>query len=221
MEINNQQNLKDISQGNFGVGNFNEGNPIGHSMRHANTTPTEVPDKIGLFKRLFEVLQNKTVYTAAANNYNKGQVKDKNFKGDVFDKGLLYVENRGNMDKGDEIYKTVGEQTGDLGKYQVKPATLKDWSKSWLGKEYTPEEFLNDPEAQEEFKNQFKSVAERLDLTPEEAAITWHRGFGILGSGEGTREERDKKFRKYLENVMKEDESQEYLNSFREGVNKK
>lgn len=134
------------------------------------------------------------------------------FDRSTFTQKIIEAENRGARDRGENMYAVKGV-TGDLGKYQVSPQTLATWSGPWLGNTYTPEEFLADPEAQEEFFSQFVSVAERLNLSQDEAAIAWHRGWGELGSGE-SRETRDRVFRESLTKRMQEPVSQEYLRKF-------
>lgn len=130
-------------------------------------------------------------------------------------KGFVYSENRGAQAEGKDLYKVIGV-TGDLGKYQVKPQTLKDWSKAWLGKEYTPDEFLKDPEAQEEFMNQFEAVVNSYNLTPEEAAIIWHKGWGVLGD-QKPRAEKEKALKAHIES--KREEASGYVKTFQEGLN--
>lgn len=129
-------------------------------------------------------------------------------------KGFIHAENRGAVASGEDVYKVKGV-TGDLGKYQVKPETLKDWSKPWLGKQMTPQEFLNDPEAQEEFMNQFEAIVNAYDLSPEDAAVIWHKGWGVLGDSR-PREEKKKALRKYIDS--KRDEASEYVETFMEGL---
>lgn len=139
-----------------------------------------------------------------------------NFDVENFRKGIVYNEVRGAIGAGLNPYEVVG-RTGDLGKYQVSPDSLESWSKIWLGKKYTPEEFKKDPQAQESFFGQFIKVAERLKLSPEQAAIAWHRGWGLLGIGEkGV--ERDQAFIQNLNAKMDEEISQKYLKSFKEGT---
>jgi hypothetical protein len=133
------------------------------------------------------------------------------FDTEAFTKAIQYTESRGTEDP----YKAVGP-TNDLGKYQASPGTLDSWSEAWLGKKYTPEEFLADPDAQETFFKQYLAVVNRLKLTPEQAAVAWHRGWGELGTG--PRETRDERFLADLNAKMNEDVSQNYLNTFRIGL---
>lgn len=140
-------------------------------------------------------------------------VMTNDFNREDFAKKIASVENEALIGKEDEMYKSIGA-TGDLGKYQVSPESLKDWSGPWLGKTYTKDEFLNDKKAQEKFFQMFLDVAERLNLTPEQTAIAWHRGWGLLGQGNKSREERDKEFMAYLEEEMNSTASKRYLEKF-------
>jgi hypothetical protein len=126
---------------------------------------------------------------------------------------FVNAENRGARDRGEDLYKVKGV-TGDLGKYQVQPKTLALWSEPWLGKKYTSEEFLNDPKAQEEFMNQFEAVVEAYDLTPEEAAIIWHKGWGVLGD-QKPREEKKKLLKEHIERQKQDKGVMEYVAEFK------
>lgn len=143
---------------------------------------------------------------------NKAQAEEpKGFDRELFRTGIVHNETRGAKDP----YTAVGP-TKDLGKYQASPATLKGWAKAWLGKEYTPDEFLKDPSAQEKFFEEFTKVAERLNLTHEQAAVAWHRGWGELGTGD--KATRDKRFLDRLNGMMEEDISKKYLESFNDAT---
>lgn len=131
--------------------------------------------------------------------------------------GFIQAENRGARDRGENLYEQVGE-TGDIGKYQVEPETLRRWSEPWLGRTYTVEEFKKDPAAQEEFMNQFLAVVDAYGLTPEEAAIAWHKGWGAIGDQEG-REINKKQLMAHIAEKRKDPEVQEYLKDFFIGLN--
>jgi hypothetical protein len=135
---------------------------------------------------------------------------------EVFRKGILYNENRGAIQAGKDPYQSVGP-TGDIGKYQASPATISAWSKPWLGKKYTAEEFKKDPTAQEKFFTEFTKVKEKYGVSNEDAAIMWHRGWGILGY-KGTFEEKKQKLHEYLSSIRNDAESKAYLKTFREGT---
>ena len=133
------------------------------------------------------------------------------FDNDTFKDKIVFVENERAVATGSDPYTVIGE-TGDLGKYQVSPASLKDWSKAWLDKEYSQQEFLKDPKAQEDFFEQFLAVVDRFQLTDEQAAIAWHMGWGELGTG--PRETRDKRFLRKLGSNMQTEIGKEYLRRF-------
>jgi hypothetical protein len=77
-------------------------------------------------------------------------------------------------------YNLLGPVTasGDraYGKYQVMGNNVGPWTKQHLGREMTPEEFLNDRDAQDQvFEKQFGSTAEKYG-SPQEAASVWFTG---------------------------------------------
>lgn len=137
--------------------------------------------------------------------------RDESFNVEDFRNRIVGVENETLLASGGDLYKSIGV-SGDLGKYQTSPNTLADWSKVWLGKKYTPKEFLNDEKAQEEFFTQFTEVAKRHKLTPEEAAIAWHRGWGEVGTG--PKETRGERLKAKIKEQMKEAPATAYLAKF-------
>lgn len=140
-------------------------------------------------------------------------IEKSNINREDFARKIELLENEALASKGKSSYHSVGE-TGDLGKYQLNPTTLKEWGKEWLNKPYTKEEFLNSPEAQEKFFKNFLDVVERLKLNEEQSALAWHMGWGALGD-KLPREVRDKKFLKELEERKYSEVGQEYLRKFR------
>lgn len=145
-------------------------------------------------------------------NTSATQTKTKLDRKDL-ERRFVHVENRGARDLKKNLYEVVGK-TGDLGKYQVSPDSLYDWSEPWLGKQYTKEEFLADKQAQEDFFNEFLNVAERYNLSPDEIAVAWHSGWGELGRGE--RETREKRFKESLKKRIKSGDYKEYVETFNE-----
>lgn len=104
--------------------------------------------------------------------------------------------------------------THDWGKYQANENTIKEWTGPWLDKQYDVESFLNDPDAQDRFFEEYMNVAEAYKMKPEEAAIVWHRGWGVLGNQE-TKAQRPQLLREYIDRQMADPENYKYLNSFR------
>lgn len=131
--------------------------------------------------------------------------------------GFIHSENRGANAQGKNLYEEIGV-TGDLGKYQTSPQTLKEWSRPWLGKEYTPDEFRKDPEAQETFMDEFEAVVRRYKLSPEEAAVAWHKGWGAIGFPRMSFEEKKKKLIESIKSNV--GEAKEYIKQFLIGYNK-
>lgn len=77
----------------------------------------------------------------------------------------------GPMTKGDRAY----------GKYQVMGANVPQWTKQHLGQEMTPEQFLQNPQAQDAvFKGQFGQYAQKYG--PEGAARAWFAGEGGMNN---------------------------------------
>lgn len=156
-------------------------------------------------------MTNRFDTTQPANRFDSvGASTPSAFDRETFKQGIVHAENKTALYNGQDPYGVVGV-TKDLGKYQVSPTTLNQWSGPWLGKTYTPQQFLADPKAQEEFMNQYMNVAERLKLTHEQAAAAWHKGWGELGSGQ-SREVRDANFLANLSNKVQQAGS--YLKEF-------
>lgn len=67
--------------------------------------------------------------------------------------------------------------TRAIGKYQVMSFNVPQWTKEALGRSYTPEEFRNDPQAQEAvFKHKFSEYSNKFG--PSGAAGAWFAGPG-------------------------------------------
>jgi hypothetical protein len=76
-------------------------------------------------------------------------------------------------------YREIGPHTGSmgraLGKYQVMSANVGPWSKEVLGREVTPQEFINDPKLQDAiFEGKFGQYVEKYG--PDGAARAWFAG---------------------------------------------
>lgn len=90
---------------------------------------------------------------------------------------IANYENRGVPPE--ERYKSVGV-SGDLGKYQVSPPTLQTYAPMLLGRDVSPEEFLSNPQLQEQFAQGLLGHMADLGMDPEQAIKAWH--VGINGS---------------------------------------
>lgn len=94
--------------------------------------------------------------------------------------------------------------TADYGKYQVNEQTLKTYSKKFLGKEVTPEEFLKSPELQEKFmENAIKHLRTLGAKSLDAFLILWHKGWGDVSTKRLQRLKVDAGVRKYLSNRRK------------------
>lgn len=99
-------------------------------------------------------------------------------------RGISYVETRDNPN----AYSIKGKARPSdgkraLGKYQVFETNLPSWSQEILGREYSPDEFLADPEAQEKIAR--TKIGESLQKygTPEDAASVWFTGQPLAKAG--------------------------------------
>lgn len=90
-------------------------------------------------------------------------------------KAIANIESRGSGG-----YRAIGPKTrsGDraYGKYQVMGDNLPKWTKKYFGKVLSPQEFLNNPEAQEAvFRGEFGSYVNQYG-NPQDAASMWFTG---------------------------------------------
>ena len=69
------------------------------------------------------------------------------------------------------------------GKYQVMGANIGPWTREALGRELSPQEFLNDTDAQEAvFRHQFGKNVDKYG-SPQEAASVWFSGRPMAQAG--------------------------------------
>jgi hypothetical protein len=84
-------------------------------------------------------------------------------------------------------YNLVGPDNGKgnkpYGKYQVMDFNVGPWTKEALGREMSPQDFLNDPDAQDAvFRHQFGKNVEKYG-SPQEAASVWFSGRPMAQAG--------------------------------------
>lgn len=91
---------------------------------------------------------------------------------------IAAIESRGQP----EPYRTVNSASGALGRYQVMPANLPEWSKAALGKVLTPEQFLADPDAQDRIFNHVFGGYVKKYGNLQDAASAWFTGRPITRS---------------------------------------
>jgi len=94
-----------------------------------------------------------------------------------------YRQGIANIESGGGNYNAVGKQTGSgdraYGKYQIMGANIPVWTKQWLGRSLTPEQFLKSPEAQDwVFDRVFGGYVKKYGL--QGAARAWFGGEGAV-----------------------------------------
>jgi len=92
---------------------------------------------------------------------------------DAYGSAISRIESGGKYD----ILGPTIPKTGDraYGKYQVMGANIPQWTKQYLGREMTPQEFLADPQAQDAvFQGRFGEYVQKYG--PEGAAKAWFAG---------------------------------------------
>lgn len=92
-------------------------------------------------------------------------------------RGIAYVETRDNPNP----YSIKGKPRPSdgkraLGKYQVFETNLPEWTREALGREYTADEFLADPQAQEKVADHFMGKTLQQYGNPEDVASVWFTG---------------------------------------------
>lgn len=108
--------------------------------------------------------------TQFANNSVGGSLED-------IKRGIAYVETRNAPDS----YSIQGKPRPSdgkraLGKYQVFETNLPTWTKEALGREYSKDEFLADPQAQEKVADHFMGKSLQQYGNPEDVASVWFTG---------------------------------------------
>lgn len=101
----------------------------------------------------------------------------------LWSRAIASIESDGNGG-----YSALGPLTksGDraYGKYQVMGNNIGPWSQEALGRTLTPQQFLNDPDAQEEvFKQRFGGYVNKYG-SPREAASVWFTGRPLAQGGD-------------------------------------
>lgn len=102
-------------------------------------------------------------------------------------RGISWVETRGAADpyskKGVVVSK--GQYAGDraLGKYQVMGKNIRPWTKQYLGREISPEEYLASPQIQEELASARMGELLKQYGNPEDVASVWFTGRPLAKAG--------------------------------------
>ena len=102
----------------------------------------------------------------------------------------------------------------DYGKYQVNTDTLKTYSQKFLGKQVTPEEFLSNPDLQEEFMDRAVKHLEGLGAKSLDSfLVLWHKGWGDVSSSRVRRLKSDPGVVQYINNVRFPKSQQLFVNN--------
>lgn len=177
-----------------GVGQLATGIAMGRQRRQMDKIEGANRDKItDMFDRLFSggggstppfVASGGSSYTPPDPNSPEGIAGDAMValgKRSPYADAIASVESAGSGD-----YKAVGPDTGKgraYGRYQVMDFNIGPWTEKYLGKRMTPQEFLNDPQAQDAvFNGEFGGYVEKYG-NPQDAASMWFSGRPMAQAG--------------------------------------
>lgn len=90
------------------------------------------------------------------------------------------MESGGNYDA---VGKPNDKGQRAYGKFQVFETNLPSWTKEALGREYTPDEFLADPQAQEKVADHFMGQSLQKYGNPDDVASVWFTGRPVEKAG--------------------------------------
>lgn len=94
--------------------------------------------------------------------------------------------------------------TTDLGKYQINTDTLKTYSKQFLGKQVTPDQFLDSPSIQEKFMSAEIAHLKSLGVKKFDTLLALHHvGFSDISSKRVLALKNDPEVKKYIANKPK------------------
>lgn len=89
---------------------------------------------------------------------------------DRFINSIIAQESGGN-------YGAVNRHSGALGRYQIMPSNISSWSRGALGQSITPQQFLSNPQYQDQIaKWQLQNYYNQFG--PAGAAVAWYAGPG-------------------------------------------
>ena len=101
-------------------------------------------------------------------------------------------------------YNTVNSKTNDYGKYQVNKQTLADYSKKFLGKVVSVQEFLKSPALQEKFMEEEIRHLQSFGAKSLDAfLILHHRGWGDVSAKRVSALKQDPEVKHYINNKRK------------------
>ena len=102
-------------------------------------------------------------------------------------------------------YKALGPKTssGDraYGKYQVMGNNIPSWTKAALGRSLTPQQYLNDPKAQDAVAEHKMGEYLKKYGTVENVATAWFAGPGAVGKNSKAKDVVGTSVPKYIQNI--------------------
>lgn len=129
------------------------------------------------YNQQYKALLNRAGATPPPVSGQSGQpgsyIMPKQGKGNTFSNFLSAIsgqESGGN-------YGVVNNSSGALGKYQIMPGNIASWSRMALGHSVTPQQFLHNPQLQEQIAQHFLQNYYNK-YGPAGAAVAWYAGEG-------------------------------------------
>jgi hypothetical protein len=103
-------------------------------------------------------------------------------------------------------YRAIGKDTGGgnraYGKYQVMASNIPSWTKEALGYSMTPQEFLNNPKAQDKVAQYKMNQYLQKYGSVENVATAWFAGPGAIGKNSQAKDVMGTSVPQYIKNVV-------------------
>lgn len=114
---------------------------------------------------------------------------------------LRYMESRGQKDPYDYTRQVGGKYGNALGAYQIRETTLKENAKRFLGKDITSQEFIKNPQLQDQFIEAEIKYLQDLGYKTNSLITAHHSGWGSPKTSDV--KANNLKFQKYMNEAMK------------------
>lgn len=139
----------------------------------------EVINQMGEGANAIASSRHQQALAARQNSYQSMPQPDMGFRsggnasGDMFGRFVSAISGR----ESGGNYNARNRDSGALGKYQIMPANIPQWSREALGHSISASQFYNSPNLQEKIA-QFKLRQYYNKYGPEGAAVAWYAGPG-------------------------------------------